>query len=318
MPQASFIEWFSAENRVKLFSVTGACNSTRIRCTGYPEVEASLVKYIELRRQLYNRDKCGLSFLILKERANQIAKKELSADRYKSFKSSNGWLSKVLERNNFVGIKLHGEGNKISEEEATNAMTKFRANLSDIMQKHGVLLGRIYNADQTGLYYQKFLNHIYCKEEERQLIRGVKLMKDKTRLTLMACTSATGEKIKLAVIGKSNRPHCWDICDDHPPLPYNHQSNAWFDRSITEWWLNDIFAPECRKKHGENKVILLLDNFPAHVGINDASIPKNVILMFFPPSLTARHQPADQGMIACVKLGYKLKLLQNVLQICDD
>ena len=143
-------------------------------------------------------------------------------------------------------------------------------------------------------------------------------MKDKTRLTLMACTSATGEKIKLAVIGKSNRPHCWDICDDHPPLPYNHQSNAWFDRSITEWWLNDIFAPECRKKHGENKVILLLDNFPAHVGINDASIPKNVILMFFPPSLTARHQPADQGMIACLKLGYKLKLLQNFLQICHD
>ena len=40
--------------------------------------------------------------------------------------------------------------------------------------------------------------------------------------------------------------------------------------------------------------------------------------MFFPPSLTARHQPADQGMIACLKLGYKLKLVQIVLQICHD
>ena len=58
-------------------------------------------------------------------------------------------------------------------------------------------------------------------------------MKDKNRLTIMVCTSATGDKVPLAVIGKPIRPQCWDLCGNKPPIAYNNQNNAWFDRTIT-------------------------------------------------------------------------------------
>ena len=59
------------ENRVKILSVTAACNRTRIRYTRYPEVEALLVKYIELRRQLYNIE-ISVAFLSSFLRKEQI------------------------------------------------------------------------------------------------------------------------------------------------------------------------------------------------------------------------------------------------------
>ena len=34
-------------------------------------------------------------------------------------------------------------------------------------------------------------------------LRGCKQMKDKTRMTIMVCTSASGDKIPLALVGKS-------------------------------------------------------------------------------------------------------------------
>jgi len=60
------------------------------------------------------------------------------------------------------------------------------------------------------------------------------------------------------------------------------------------------------RKYGSLKVALILDNCPAHQNI--PNIPNNVKLVFLPPNLTALHQPADQGMIAQLKLGYKFTL----------
>ena len=68
------------ENRVKILSVTAACNRTRIRYTGYAEVEASLVKYIELRRQLYNI-KISAAFLSSFLRKEQIKEQRKSCQR---------------------------------------------------------------------------------------------------------------------------------------------------------------------------------------------------------------------------------------------
>ena len=226
------------------------------------------MEYIELRQRLYSRDKCGLSWEVLRTRADKIAMEILPTERYSHFAASNGWLRATLNRHKLIGVNLHGEASEISVEEAEEKMHKFRAELHRIMDVNKVSLNRVWNADQSGLYYQKFPNRMYCLPEERSTIRGVKQMKDKTRITLMICTSASGDKIPLAVVGKSARPQCWDLCHDKPPLPYKHQANAWFDKSIMAWWLKEVFGLEMRKRYGENKVILLLDNCAAHTGIH--------------------------------------------------
>ena len=65
-------------------------------------------------------------------------------------------------------------------------------------------------------------------------------MKAKEKIT-MVCTSAVGEKVPLAVVGKPKQPQCWDFCNNRPPIPYTNQADAWFDMKVSKWWIEDAF-----------------------------------------------------------------------------
>ena len=45
--------------------------------------------------------------------------------------------------------------------------------------------------------------------------------------------------------------------------------------------------------------------------------PDKIMLYFLPPGVTSRHQPADMGMIAALKVGYCVKMLDSLLAIFD-
>ena len=62
------------------------------------------------------------------------------------------------------------------------------------------------------------------------------------------------------------------------------------------------------------QVLLLLDNCASH-DIDKAGLPLNHDILFFPPNMTSNHQPADMGMTASAKVGYKMLLLQKLLSI---
>ena len=61
-----------------------------------------------------------------------------------------------------------------------------------------------------------------------------------------------------------------------------------------------------------------MDNCSAHHGLDQKKFPSWLQIKFLPPNLTSRHQPADQGMIANTKKGYKLNLLKRLLVILDN
>ena len=144
-------------------------------------------------------------------------------------------------------------------------------------------------------------------------------MKDKTRLTLMICTTANGDKIPIAVVGKSAQPRCFR--DQDIALPYTNQSNAWFDKNITKWWLDHVLLPYHFTKHGRGvPCLLLLDNCSAHKLTDEefkAYEDQKVYIHFLPPNLTSKHQPADMGMIAALKVGYRTKYLSSLLDLFD-
>ena len=88
-------------------------------------------------------------------------------------------------------------------------------------------------------------------------------MKDKTRMTLMVCTVASGKKVPLAVVGKSKAPKYFEGIT--PPLPYTNQRNAWFERDITRWRINNVLLPYHDEQHGRGvPCVLLPDNCSAH------------------------------------------------------
>jgi hypothetical protein len=67
-----------------------------------------------------------------------------------------------------------------------------------------------------------------------------------SRITLMVCTSATGMKAPLAVVGEPVRPTCFTLCQNKPPIKYCNQQNAWFDKQVTSWWIKEVFGKFCR------------------------------------------------------------------------
>ena len=131
---------------------------------------------------------------------------------------------------------MHGEGNEVTKEDAERLMIKFCLEMATIREKNAIPLNRIFNADQTGLFYQKLPNRTYCLITERQTVRGVKRMKDKERITVMLYTYAAGDKLPLSFVGTAKKPKCFRFCDNKPPADYTDQKNAWFDQVVTDWW----------------------------------------------------------------------------------
>ena len=101
------------------------------------------------------------------------------------------------------------------------------------------------------------------------------------------------------------------------PIPYTNQKNAWFDRQITIWWIKMVLWPYHLKIHGDKPCLLLLDNCSAHK-VDEGRLPPNIHILFIPPNVTNTHQPADMGMIASLKVGYKTKMLSTLLDIFDE
>lgn len=176
----------------------------RVKDGKYPSIEERLVQYIDDRAKLYQQDKCGLYWQILQEKATEFAAEQMPGQ---PFPASPGWLDGVLKRHGIIGVSLHGEANDIDANTASSLMTQFRNTLHALCAANGFIgedgaydYSRIYNADQTGLFYQKLPNRIYCRKEDRKSLSGVKQMKDKSRVTVMLCASAKN-KVSLPIGG---------------------------------------------------------------------------------------------------------------------
>ena len=69
-------------------------------------------------------------------------------------------------------------------------------------------------------------------------------------------------------------------------------------------------------ENGDVNTILILDNCTVH-DIDQSRLPNRLFIKFFPLNVTNRHQPADMGMIAALKAGYKSLYQKKLLAIFD-
>ena len=81
-------------------------------------------------------------------------------DRFgNEFCGSCGWIDNVMARNGIVGINLHGEASELDNDEQEKMMKEWKEKkFHPVIEKHNIPPGRVYNADQTGLYYAKMPN----------------------------------------------------------------------------------------------------------------------------------------------------------------
>lgn len=96
------------------------------------------------------------------------------------------------------------------------------------------------------------------------------MKKQKDRVTLMACSNASGShKLPLVFIHKSKNPRCFKHLNKSAlPVKYYSQCNAWMDYEIFKKWFEDEFVPEVKKhlkdRGLEPKALLLMDNAPSN------------------------------------------------------
>ena len=158
------------------------------------------------------------------------------------FTASKDWLWRFCKRHGIRELSLRGE--KLSAD--ATAIDPFKRKLQEVMEKEGLTLEQLYNCDETGLYYRmlpaKTLASRYEKGAER-------MKKQKDRVTLMACSNATGNhKLPLVLIGKSANPRCFkNINKDALPVKYCAKKSAWMNSSIFSDWFINTFVPSVKK-----------------------------------------------------------------------
>ena len=205
---------------------------------------------------------------------------------------SSGWLHKFKERNGIRLHKLHGEASSVNQD----VVIESRLSLQEKMSSYPA--ERIYNMDETGLFYRL--------EPDTSLatLRLSGRKKDKERLSIALCTNADGShKLKPLVIGKYAKPRCFkNVNLSNLGITYRNNKRAWMSATLFQEWLHD-FNFKVSRKYGNQPVLLLLDNCPSH--ITEGLTLSNTEVLFLPPNTTSTLQPMDAGVIMSFKRHYR-------------
>lgn len=168
----------------------------------------------------------------------------------------------------------------------------------------------IFNVDETGLFYKLLPAKTLAYRKER--CYGGKTSKE--RISVLVGANSTGtEKLKLLVIGKSRKPRCF-AKNQKLPVHYYANKKAWMTGSIFEKHMMELD----KKFNEQNRsVLFLIDNCSAHPK-TVASKLKSIKLVFFPPNMTSKVQPMDAGIIKNVKVNYRVKVVNNLIEKLEN
>lgn len=175
----------------------------------------------------------------------------------------------------------------------------------------GYELADVWNCDETGLFFRGLPDHTLAQRGAQ--CKGGKQAKE--RLTVLLFCSATGEKFKLLVIGKSENPRAFKNIDKSKlPVIYAANRKAWMTGAIFEKTL-EAFNAHMRKRN--RRVCLLMDQAPVHNIAKDRKF-SNVEVKFLPANTTPFTQPIDQGIVHAWKARYRARLLRRLIAVMES
>ena len=155
------------------------------------------------------------------------------------FVASNGWLSRFKARNNLCGKSISGE------EGAVNSVSveQWKAEtLPTLLQ--GYTEDQIYNADETGLFYELLPNKTLHYRNEK--CTGGK--RSKVRISVLLCANKSGtDKLKPLVIGKSKNLRCFKNVHSLP-VDYTNNQKSWMTSQIFLDFLSSFDSKLKRQK----------------------------------------------------------------------
>lgn len=154
----------------------------------------------------------------------------------------------------------------------------------------------IYNMDETGLFWRMTPSRGLATSSHASL------KKDKSRISLVFCTNATGnDRLPVWIIGKAKNPRAFrHINVTTMGGEWRWNKKAWMNTVIMSEWLQAFYQHVGRTR----EILLTMDNFSAHYSALELSPPpSNIRICWLPANSTSRFQPLDQGIIQSFK-GY--------------
>lgn len=285
------------KQREAILSEWEKCGSTgrkKLRSSPVEDVEHALETWFTQQRAF----NIPISGVILAEKAREFA----CALKFPDFKASNGFLDRFKKRHGLTSRTVSGEAMGANED----AAIAWRQNVfPTYLQRYNE--NDIYNADETGLFYQCLPNQTLALKGEKCI--GGKI--SKRRVTILFCTNMTGtDKRKLLLIGNSQKPRCFkNIKKESLPVTYCSNRKAWMDSETWKQWLSKFDADMMR---AGRKVLLIVDNVSSHKALAVTNLHA-IELAFLPPTTTSHIQPLDQGIIKTFKTIYRSKILRRLL-----
>ncbi|XP_064423274.1 tigger transposable element-derived protein 4-like [Latimeria chalumnae] len=244
-------------------------------CTAdYKDVENVLFEWFKSVRD----ENIPLSGPMLAIKANELVKKLGYAD----LSASQSWVERFKHRRGIVCRTVCRESESINSDVLDNYVTTKLPSLLIGYQPRDV-----FNIDETGLFYKLLPNRTLALKGEE--CHGGKHSKE--RITLLVGSNMDGsEKLKLLVIGKAKQPRCLKGVKVLP-VDYEGNTKAWMTGDIFKDWVIKFDRKMQRQKR---KVLLFVDNCPAHPHIDNLQV---TTVVFLPPNTTSKLQPMDQGII---------------------
>ena len=182
------------------------------------------------------------------------------------FQASDRWLYRFRQRHGMFQKRVHRESGSAKED----AVSPLREELNKIINDEGLLLGQVYNFDETAVFWRALpaTTQVIGKMNKA---KGCKL--DKARISELVGANADGShRFPPVVCGKSARPRCLKDCLCNLPIPYHSSGKEWFNAlNFEETFFKHIVSAILQHQRDVPKiaedcicVLILLDNAPVH------------------------------------------------------
>lgn len=237
----------------------GSANSKSFKEGHFTQVEERLLQFFSMARKggvSVTRDVLHVRAVKLRDELLENMTDEGGKQALAKFSASEHWISNFVRRHQLKSVTLHGQAGSVDHKKIEQGMKQLRKDLQPYS------LDRIYNMDETGLFYRLLPRKSYVFRENRHTVRGIKGMKAKDRITLIITTNADGSHIlPYSLIGSAQNPRAFNLrkC----PLPYLTQKKAWNDGVTCRQWFMRDFLPAVRRKTSLD-VALIVDNASSH------------------------------------------------------
>ena len=227
------------------------------------------------------------------------------------------WVSHFIKRQprvaSVVGRKLEAQR---AEAATPEQMRAFLEKYDEIRRRLDIQTENTYNMDETGVALGVCTNtRVLASSTKKKAY--IKAPENREWVSIIECISATGRKLRCAVIFKGKSLQTTWFPSSIPGWLYTTSENGWTSNEIGVEWLQRIFIPETATSDGQWR-LLILDGHGSHIDIEFLWLCKQhrIYLLFLPAHSSHVVQPLDLAPFSVIKSSYR-RQIQDLASLDD-